>query len=88
MALDNLASAYACVQTLETCSERDIAAIRLLRRVAPLYQSLKQIADNPASGEQIGTNTDADSSTNVSQLTDIASQLAAAITMHFQESWI
>ncbi|RJE25220.1 hypothetical protein PHISCL_02433 [Aspergillus sclerotialis] len=47
MALEDLSSAHVCVQVLETCSERDIAAMRLLHGVAPLYQSLKQIADDP-----------------------------------------
>lgn len=86
LGLADLSSAYTCVQALETCSEKDVAAIRLSSRVSPSYQRLKQIADNRAMSEQMDATPQTETGTD--DLSQVASQLVAGIALHFQESWI
>lgn len=87
--LENLSGAYICVEALGTCSEKDLAAMRLLNRIAPLYHRLKRIADNLEDSEQGSPTRQSEmSAVDRSEVDDVASELVAGIKMHVEEPWI
>lgn len=79
------------MEALGTCSEKDVAAMRLLNRIAPLYHRLKRIADNLEVSEQEQTDPTRQSEMSAadrSEVDDVASELVAGIKMHVEEPWI
>lgn len=86
LGLGDLSGAYVCVQVMETCNEKDVAAMRLLSRVAPSYRRLKLIVDNHAVSEQTEEAPQAEMAAGDRlQVDDVASQLVTGISMHSQD---
>jgi hypothetical protein len=66
---------------LDCCNEQDIVAMKFTSAIAPLYEDLRQIADDSEMGVS-------DGAAMPVQLDRIIRQLVSAMGMTFQELWI